>query len=154
MINELLDEATDASVEVREHIFKNEKLKGLYLDGVITINKNIISTTTESICVIAEELGHHFTSFGNILNQRDVRSRKQEKRARNWAYERLVTLFGFVHAFETGVQNRFELAEYFGVTEEFIEETIKHYQEKHGEYKIIENYIIFFNPLKIGKMFD
>ncbi|MED5019299.1 ImmA/IrrE family metallo-endopeptidase [Paenibacillus chibensis] len=154
MINDLLNEAAAAGVEVRTHVFGSSRLKGLYIDNVITLNSKALTSLSETVCILAEELGHHYTGYGNILNLRDIRSRKQEKRARNWGYERLVTLFGFVQAFESGARNRFEIAEFLGVTETYIDESIKHYQEKYGLYTTIENYIIYFEPLRIGKLFE
>lgn len=52
------------------------KSSGLYSDGCIWINKNM--TTTEKRCVLAEELGHHYTTVGDILDQSDIGNRKQE----------------------------------------------------------------------------
>ena len=42
------------------------ELKGLYIDGNIAIHNSL--SETEKACVLAEELGHHYTSSGNILN--------------------------------------------------------------------------------------
>ena len=36
--------------------------------------------TTEKTCVLAEELGHYYTSSGDILDQQNVSNRKQERR--------------------------------------------------------------------------
>ena len=63
-------------------------LKGLYCDGAIGIDKNI-ETNTEKACVLAEELGHHYTSTGNILDQSSVANRKQEQKARLWGYNKM-----------------------------------------------------------------
>ena len=69
-------------------------LKGLYIDGNIAIQKGM--TSAESGCTLAEEIGHHETSVGNILDLSDIRNRKQELRARLWAYDRLIGLIGIV----------------------------------------------------------
>ena len=45
-----------------------------------------ISTTIEKSCILAEELGHHYTTSGNILDQSEAANRKQEHKARFWAY--------------------------------------------------------------------
>ena len=39
--------------------------KGLYYDGHILIDSSL--TETEKYCILAEEIGHHFTSSGNIM---------------------------------------------------------------------------------------
>ena len=41
---------------------------------------------------LAEELGHHYTTVGDILDQTNVSNRKQERLARVWAYNRRIGL--------------------------------------------------------------
>ncbi|WP_068773448.1 ImmA/IrrE family metallo-endopeptidase [Paenibacillus sp. FJAT-26967] len=154
MFKSLLAEAEKNGVQVVEHVFNSRKLKGLYMDGFIILNSRAIRTWTEKTCIIAEELGHYHTSAGNILDQSTLQNRKQEKRARNWAYERLVSLLAITEAFEHGVQNRYELADYLNVTEEFLTETIDHYQEKYGLCTPAGDYIVYFNPLGVVKLFE
>ena len=38
------------------------------------------------------------------------------------------------------------LAEYLDITEEYLSETLKHYQSKHGVYTIFDQYVIYFEP--------
>lgn len=120
-------------------------LKGLYADNTIAIDRKII-TNAEKCCVLAEELGHHFTSIGDILDSKDLINIKQEKQARNWAYEKLVSITGIIDAFNAGTKNKYEMAEYLDVTEEFLEKSIIHYKEKHGIFLEIDEYIIYFEP--------
>ena len=101
---------------------------------------------SEKKCVLAEELGHHHTSVGNILNMEDLSNRKQERQARLWGYNKLIGLTGIIQAFRAGCHSRHETAEYLGVTEQFLQECIDCYTEKYGEYAKIDNYIIFFIP--------
>ena len=65
MYEELLKEAEREGVEVISWSLKGN-VKGLYYDRVIALNKNI-STTAEKTCILAEELGHHYTSTGDTL---------------------------------------------------------------------------------------
>ena len=60
----------------------------------IAIKKDL-PTQREKACVLAEELGHFFTSSGNILDTSDISNRKQEARARLWAFNRQVGLRRF-----------------------------------------------------------
>lgn len=148
---ELLIETEKEGIEIIEMNFMG-KAKGLYADNVIAIDKKL--STADKTCVLAEELGHHHTSYGNILNYSSIKNRKQEKRARNWAYERLVGIINIITAHNAGIKNRFELAEYLNVTEEFLEEAIQYYKEKHGMYYQIDNYILYFEPnLGVLKIF-
>lgn len=86
----LLREAQQHGIDTYEKPM-TPTIKGLYSDKVIWINKNI-PTNDEKACILAEELGHYHTSSGNILDQSKISNRKQELRARTWAYERLVPL--------------------------------------------------------------
>lgn len=119
-------------------------LKGLYVNGHIAINAKM--SDIEKACVLAEELGHHYTSVGNILDMTSAANRKQERQARLWAYNKQIGLTGLIRAYEAGCTNRYETAEYLEVTEEFLEECIQCYREKYGEYKVVDNYTIYFIP--------
>ena len=64
----LLNSAHDENITVIENYsFKSNRIKGLYSDNVIALSKNI-KTENERKCVLAEELGHHYTSSGNIID--------------------------------------------------------------------------------------
>ena len=119
-------------------------LKGLYYNGSVAIEQKL--TSVEKACVLAEELGHHYTSVGNILDMTSAANRKQERQARLWAYNKQIGLIGLVRAFEHGCQNRFEIAEYLEVTEEFLEECIECYRNKYGICKQVDNYVVYFIP--------
>lgn len=139
----LLDEAYQSGLSVKEKPLKynNGRIKG----SRIAIRKDI-DTTTEKACVLAEEMGHHYTSVGNILDMSDARNRKQERQARMWAYNRLIGLCGIIKAYKAGCQNRYEIAEYLEVTEECLQECIECYRDKYGVYTAVDNYVIYFLP--------
>lgn len=105
-----------------------------------------IDTSIEKACVLAEELGHYYTTVGDILDQSKPENRKQERQARLWAYNKQIGLIGLVRAFEHGCQNRFEIAEYLEVTEEFLEECIECYRNKYGICKRVDKYVVYFTP--------
>lgn len=148
---ELEDVAYQDGVDVLNYRFESNNIKGLYCDGVVAIRKDM--TIPEKTCALAEELGHHETSVGNILDMTSAANRKQERQARFWAYNKQIGLFGLVRAFEHGCQNRFEIAEYLEVTEEFLEECIACYRDKYGVGTVLDNYYIVFIPnLAVFKM--
>lgn len=153
-LNALLDEAYRDNVCVVEHRFKTTRLRGLYSDGTITINASNSFTEVEKACIIAEELGHHHTTIGNILDQSTVQNRKQERRARQWAYNRLIPLSKIVQAYHSGAKNRFEIAEFMRVTEEFLDDALKRYQEIYELCAIYDRYVIYFDPLIVVEMYE
>jgi Zn-dependent peptidase ImmA (M78 family) len=119
-------------------------LKGLYINGHIAINAKM--SDTEKACVLAEELGHHYTSYGNILDQTDISNCKQELRARAWAYDEQIGLLGLISAYEHGCRNRYEIAKYLEVTEEVLEKCLIYYRSKYGLCKTVDNYAVYFIP--------
>ena len=139
----LLDEAQQDGLIVKEKPLKynNGRIKGKR----IAIRKDI-ETSTEKACVLAEELGHHHTSVGNIIDMGNASNRKQERQARIWGYNKLIGLNGIIKAFEAGCQSVHEAAEFLEVTEEYLLEAIECYREKYGVYKEIGTYTIFFIP--------
>ena len=66
--------------------------------------------------------------------------------ARLWGYNRLIGLRGIIHAFEHHCQNRYEMAEYLDVTEDYLEEALACYRSKYGVYTVVDNYAIYFIP--------
>ena len=140
----LQDEACGDGIDVIDYTFHSNRIKGLYCDGVVAIREDM--TIPEKTCALAEELGHHKTSVGNILDMTSAVNRKQERQARLHGYNRLIGLTGIINAFNAGCQNKYEIAEYLDITDEYLEECISCYRDKYGVYTTIDNYIIYFIP--------
>lgn len=147
---ELQDVACKDGIDVIELRFKSNNIKGLYCNGVVAVNKDI-ETQKEKSCVLAEEIGHHCTSSGDILDQTDIMNRKQEYRARLYGYNLKVGLTGLISAYEEGCRNLYEMAEYLDVTEEYLRNVINCYHAKYGQYTIVDNYVIYFEPFAVMK---
>lgn len=120
-------------------------LKGLYYNGNIAIEKKL--TQTQKACVLAEELGHHYTTVGNILDQSDPVARKQELRARLWAYNKMVGLHGIISAYRHHCRTLADMAEYLDVTEQFLADCLETYRQKYGCCVELDNYVIMFEPV-------
>lgn len=150
----LEDEACKDGIEIIHREFKSNRIKGLYCDGTVALNSHI-ETSKERACILAEELGHHHTSVGVIVDLSDAQNRKQERQARIWAYNKQIGLRGLIRAYEHGCRSRYDIAEFLEVTEEFLEDAINCYCEKYGVYTIIDNYVVYFIPkLIISKKFE
>lgn len=148
----LLIEAEKKHIEVHEIDLKG-KIKGLYKDGFVWIRRSL--PTNEKRCVLAEEIGHYETSTGNILDQKDVQNRKQELRARQWAYFDLIPLSAIVRAHEARVKGRYEIASYLSVTEDFLQAAIDRYRDKYGLFVPYgKKHLIYFDPLGVVEMFE
>lgn len=139
----LLNTADQAGLTVKEKPLSESD--GLIKGNRIAIRKDI-PTQAEKSCVLAEELGHYFTSAGNILDQTDIVNRKQEYRARLYGYNLQIGPRGIISAHTAGCRNLYEMADYLDVTEEYLKEALDCYQSKYGEYVKVDNYMIYFIP--------
>lgn len=140
--DELLIEGENESLTIKEKPLTAH-------DGRIKGNKIAIRdslTTVQKKCVLAEELGHHYTTTGSILSQSSITDFKQEQKARLWAYDKLIGLMGIVNAYKAGCQHQHEVAEYLDIEETFLSDALKRYRAKYGEFTTIDNYIIYFEP--------
>lgn len=142
---ELLDEATINDVYVIENADFKSNADGLINGSVIGINKKI-RTYTKRVCVLSEELGHYYTTVGNIICPSTISDRKQELHARIWAYNKLIGLTGIINAYKQGCYSLSDTADYLEVTEEFLVEAMQYYKGKYGTHATIDNYIIYFEP--------
>ena len=150
--DELLIDADKYGLRIKEKSLKYG-LKGLYRNGKIIIDKKI-TTDVERKCILAEEIGHHETTLGNIIDETDISNKKQEIIARRWAYKKLVSLTKIIIAHKIGIRNIYELADFLGVTETFLEEALNYYEDKYGDWYPIDNYLIRFNPLGVLEKFE
>lgn len=151
-LEKLEQDAFEANVRVHDYYLGEESLRGIYVNGNVAINTSV-NNSIEKTCVLAEELGHHHTSVGNILDMDLTGNRKQERQARLWAYDKLIGLRRIVNAFQHGCQNRYEIAEYLEVTEDFLDECISCYRDKYGVGTTLDDYYIMFIPtLAVGEI--
>ncbi|MFW5668009.1 MAG: ImmA/IrrE family metallo-endopeptidase, partial [Acetivibrio ethanolgignens] len=128
----LLDVAENDGITVTEDFdLSQTRFKGLYCDGLIAINQEI-ETNAERTGILAEELGHHYTTVGDITNQMSIEDRKQERRARIWAYNKLIGLRGILSAYKANCLTLNQMAEHLEVSEEFLSEALDCYRTKYG----------------------
>lgn len=98
-------------------------------DCFIGINPMMLNTDIEEKINLAHELGHCMTgSFYNRYSKLDIRT-KHERRADKWAINKLVPKDELEKAVKSGRESRYELAEYFNVTEDFMQKVLDFYRE-------------------------
>lgn len=151
LYDDLLIECDNLGVEVYER--DDMKSKGLYADNIIWVNK-LLPSIIEKYCILTEEIGHHYTTAGDILDLTSIANRKQEFRARGWAYMRLVPFSKIIQAHKLHIVNRYELADFLNVTEDFLDDALDWYKSKYGLYVSIDNFTVCFEPLGVIEMFD
>ena len=144
---ELLIQTTDRGLDVVERPFRSDRIKGLYVDGTIAINARM--TATEKLCTLLEEVGHHDTAAGDILDQSLAENRKQERHGRAEAYRQAVPLTALIRACKHGCRTLYDTADYLGVTEAFLLDALAYYRERYGCRVRLGRYLIDFDPVCI-----
>ena len=95
-------------------------------DCAIGINPFSLKSEADELVKLAHELGHCKTgSFYNLHSPLDIRT-KHEYTADKWAIKKLIPLDELKTACNI-CTNRWELSEYFGVTESFMQKTLDFY---------------------------
>lgn len=115
----------DGKINIEERDMANA---GLYCDGNIWINRRM--TSREKKCILAEEIGHYETTVGDITRQEGVGDEKQELRARQWGYRKIVPLDEIKKAAREGYNTPHELAEYLDVDECFLVDALNYYKTR------------------------
>ncbi len=78
---------------------------------------------------LAHEIGHCVTgSFYNIYAPLDIR-KKHELKADRWAIKKLIPKTTYRRVIKHGIDNLYDLAEYFDVTTDFMQKAIDYYSE-------------------------
>lgn len=126
---ELLNEIEENNLQIYEYQML-DGIRGLCIGGSIVLNK-ALEGEREKSCILAEELGHYKTTVGDITGS-GASERKQELKARAYAYDRLIGIDGLVRTWKAGCRSVEETAEYLGVTEDFLLAALEYYTGKYG----------------------
>jgi len=130
-MNDLFDIAATDGIEV---IYKNVPASGsISMDGYICMDYSLLCGGADERVHLAHEIGHCVTgAFYNRFSPNDIRQR-YENRADRWAINELIPENKLIEAIETGHTEPWDLAEYFNVTQPFIEKAIGYYQMKEAQ---------------------
>ena len=82
----LQEAACKDGIEVVDYPSKVKESKD-YTVMALSLSEIIQIQLQKKACVLAEELGHHYTSVGNIIDMEYIGNQKQERQARLWAYK-------------------------------------------------------------------
>ena len=138
----LLEYAVNEGIKVVDFEL-GERMKGLYCDGYIFLNKDC--DEIEKRCILAEELGHHYTASSNIVRLDTMDKKKQELLGHRWGIEKLLPLSYIIDAIIDGCNGFAELAEQLEVTPKYLQEAIIYYGQKHGSGMEYRGHLIYFN---------
>lgn len=124
------------------------KSKGLYmkLEGykpMIFIDKRIINNANTYISILSEELGHYFTTHGDLVeesqsNNDSLIKIKKENLAHEWASNFLINNDEFVQALLDCINTKYDMCEYFNVNYEILDTKINSILKDERKYKEIK----------------
>lgn len=150
-------------MDVLETEIPNNKLKGLYKrdkhwpNGLVLVDEKSDHYLQNGI--IAEEIGHHETSYGNLLgtytqNTKDhVDKLRQELRARRHGYKLAVPLEKLIKCYKQGIWgDLYEMCLSMQIDRSYFEKVIEDYQKQFGSYVEYDGYLINFKPLNIREV--
>ena len=134
ILNDLYDIADLNNIAV--YHFPLHPLKSMSIPNTIAIDADQIHTSQDEKKCLAHELGHCMTcSFYHSTSKYEIRSR-MEHRADRWAVHNLIPFSEFCKALQNGITERWQLAEYFDVTEDYIDKAARLYEERF--YDVLE----------------
>lgn len=122
-LEELYEYANENGIEVDYFLLHHIKSLSTVLDGdkpVIAMDATKISTQAEETVILGHEIGHCETrSFYTKDTDRYTRCRCENK-ANRWAIEKLIPKRDMLEAINQGHREIWDLAEYFGLPENFV----------------------------------
>lgn len=99
-------------------------------DCYIALDPHKLKSVADETVKLAHDLGHCMTgAFYNRYSKFNSISQK-EYRADKWAVHKLLPFYKLQEAFENGIVEVWKLAEYFEVTEDFIETALLVYRNE------------------------
>ncbi|MBR2685253.1 MAG: hypothetical protein IKE59_04295 [Erysipelotrichaceae bacterium] len=131
--------------DLKVHEADLRQFDGLIWGKTVAI-RHSLPTRTAKACVLAEEIGHARTCCENIIDYDARGNGKKETEGRTVGYDLLIGLDGIIRAYREGCTNAYEMAEFLGVTEEFLTDAIKRYRGKYAPYVEYNGYYIVFEP--------
>lgn len=93
-------------------------------------------------------LGYYF-----LRGQKQLAKEEKRSRAEEWAYSKLAPVEIFTQAFAAGASDIEGIANYAGVTPEFIKGAAQYYTGRLGPYITLGSFCVIFEPLSIVQKF-
>ena len=100
-----------------------------FSDGTIAMDVDKISTVSEETVLLGHELGHCETGCFYRVDTPLALQGRCEERANRWAIRRLVPIEELRLALAAGITEIHDLAEYFEITQAFMEKAVRYYSD-------------------------
>lgn len=129
-LNKLYDIATRENISIEDFKMKNKAIiLRINKEYYIGLNYSKIEGITEEKELLAEELGHYYCNAFYNSNSDFSTISKKEYRANKWKCTILVSVNDFIDAFNKGLKNIYEIAEYLNLSEDTVAFAYNYYKE-------------------------
>ena len=129
-LNKLYDIATRENISIEDFKMKNKAIiERIDKEYYIGLNYSKIKSITEEKELLAEELGHYYCNAFYNSNSDFSTISKKEYRANKWKCTVLVSANDFIDAFNKGLKNIYEIAEYLNLSEDTVAFAYNYYKE-------------------------
>ncbi len=140
----LLVKAEKVGIKVKEVDFGDYEECGYYCNNKILINTRLNEKQKHG--VLAEELGHHYKTHGDISDQTKIENRKKELIARRYGYKFILEPLDIVYAMKSGCTNMYEIADFYELTIEEMINIMNDFKRQYGIGRRFNGYFIAFEP--------
>lgn len=145
----LLTKIPDVSISYDN--FMPKGLSGLYEPNKIRLNPK--NDYYKNVAVLAEEIGHYYTSHGVITDYSNIDNMKQEHKARRYAVKLVMPLEKLIECYEQNIWgDKYEICTHLEISPDFFSFAIEDYKRQFGAYVNYGGYKIVFDPLSIKKV--
>ena len=129
-LNKLYDIATRENISIEDFKMKNKAIiERIDKEYYIGLNYSKIKSITEEKELLAEELGHYYCNAFYNSNSDFSTISKKEYRANKWKCTVIVSANDFIDAFNKGLKNIYEIAEYLNLSEDTVAFAYNYYKE-------------------------
>ncbi len=122
----IYEEAEEQGIQV--HFLRFEEVVAMTVPGHMAIDTEKLATTAEETTVAAHELAHSCTGSYYGADATAEERQKQENAADRYAIRRYLPPEQLQQAVDSGLTECWQLADYFGFTEDFIRKAICFYR--------------------------
>jgi len=119
--NTLFSIAEKENIDIFDYSF-NDNINGVFVEQLRAIGLKPVLNDIERKCTLAEELGHYYCNATYPLSCTDkTLIDKAEYRAKKWSAKYLISPSDIQRAKLCGLKQKWEIADFLGVTEDVIE---------------------------------
>lgn len=131
-VYDLYNEMIDNGIMLFDYRQNGSPAATICIDGTcgVFLDSRALDTVAKEKTVVAHECGHCFTGATHTVYSPYDIIEKHEYKANKWAAHHLIPPDELSQALHDGYTEPWQLADYFGVTEDFIERVLEIYQRE------------------------